>query len=183
MRVIGNRVLQARRGWRGSISIQYIGDKLRCAPNLNGIPGQSSSTRFDGCFVPRGDFTKPKVKFERTVRKANRVTVFVGDLVAFVRELAIAVFAVVTTQSEIAQGVQPSLLDARPLRPQLCLPFIRERLILRQYVFNGVVLHHHSFFATVVFQTAQPVATASEVVEVPNLHIALEFFVKRKAAV
>ena len=169
--------------WRGSVSVKHAIVQRWHFPYFGGVSGQTFGAGFDGCFIPLRDCAQAQVQFEWAAGKANGVAIFVGDLIAFVSEGEVTVFAVVAGEREVAQGVQPFLLNALPVRPQLLLPFGGEVFVLRQDVLDGVVLHHHTLFAAMVFQTAQPVAAAAEVVEVAQLDFALKFFVFGKAAV
>ena len=112
-----------------------------------------------------------------------RVAFLVDDLIALIGERKISVLAVVSGQRQVAQGMQPRLLEVLPFRPKLGLPFLGQRFVLRKNVLDGVVFDVDALFLAVVLQAAQPVATATEVVKVAQLDVALKLLVVGEAPV
>ena len=103
--------------------------------------------------------------------------------VTLLGEWVVAVVAIVGSERQIAECVQPGLLDALPILAERFLPLRREVLVLREDMFNGVLVYRHALFATVILQTAQPIAATAEVVEVSGLQITPELVVCGEAAV
>src|SRR5690606_18806280 len=130
-----------------------VSGQLWCTPYLGCAGRQSISTRFNGYLIPCFNIAQPKVQLERAMRKTNGIAIFIGDVIALVGKGAVAVLAVVAGQCEVAQGVQPVLLDTLPVCPQFILPFFRESFVLRQNVLHSVVFYDYALFSAMVFQT------------------------------
>ena len=103
--------------------------------------------------------------------------------VAFLGEGPVAVFRVVAGERQVAERVQPGLLDPLPLWAERRLPGGRQILVLWHDVLDGVLVHRHALLAPVVLQPAKPVASAAEVVEIAGLHVASELLVGGETAV
>ena len=179
--VVADDVLRALLA--GPIRRQHVGRQGWCLPHLGGFCGQAVGAGLDGGFVPHRHLRHAAVQLQRAVRQADGVAGLVGDGVALEGEGAVAVFAVVAGEGEVAQRVQNLGLHLLPARAQLGLPGGRQRLVLRQDVLDGVFLGQHTFLAPVVLQPPQPEAAAAEVVQVALLDLALELVVGGKAAV
>ena len=103
--------------------------------------------------------------------------------VALLNKSAVAEVTVVSREREVAERMQPCLLNALPIVAESFAPLLRKVLILRQDVFDAVFAHIHALFATIIFQAAQPVAATAEVVEISGVQIAVKILVAGEAMV
>src|SRR5207248_734862 len=118
----------------------------------------------DRLLSPTCELAQSSVYLEWTILEAS-------VHIALLRKWPITILGVVARQSEIAERMQPGLLNSLPFRPQRGCPGGAKILVLRQNVLNRVFVHWHRLLAIMIFEATQPVATASKVVEVACLKI------------
>ena len=155
---------------------QHRGIELGRGPHRERLIGEPPGALLDGRLVPCVELAEPGVEPERAFLEA-------ACHVALLDEGAVAVFGVVASEREVAERVQPLLLDTLPLRAEVLLPCCREVGVLRHDVLDSVFVDRHALLATVVLQSTQPVASASEVVEIAGLKVAPELVVAGEAAI
>ena len=152
------------------------GIKLGGGPHGERLIGKPPGAVLNRGFVPRVELAEPCVELKWTLFEAARH-------VALLAEGAIAVLSVVAGECEVAEGVQPLVLHALPLGTERLPPPLRQIGVLRQNVFDGVLVHRHTLLAAVVLQSAQPVAAAAKIIEVAGVQIAAELIVAGEAPI
>src|SRR5690606_32164841 len=90
---------------------------------------------------------------------------------------SVRVCAVVPSQGEIAEAVEPALLNRPPLWPEHFLPLSTQLLVLRQDVLDRVARSVGGLFCAMVLEPVQQVVTRTHAVDVACREVVGKFFV------
>ena len=152
------------------VSSQNILRQSGNRPDFESHVCQPGRTLLDGLHVPMVELTEALVQPQRAVTETTLH-------ITLLMECAVTVLRVVPGKRQVAQRVQPSLLDLLPIGSQVFLPFAREFRILWQDVFDRELVDRDPFLAIKVLYPPKPVAASREVVQVTGLQITVKLLV------